>query len=64
MKKIICLLFSMVFIILCCANVDAAGFLDESIQIDLNAIDQNQIDDLVNDILKKSKVPGASIVSE
>ena len=54
----------MVFIILCCANVDAAGFLDESIQIDLNAIDQNQIDDLVNDILKKSKVPGASIVSE
>lgn len=34
---------------------------EESDKIDLNVIDQNRIDDLVNEILKKSKVPGVSI---
>ena len=62
MKKIICAFLSIIFIILCCTNVFAAESLDEAIQIDLNEIDQNRIGDLVNDILKKSKVPGVSIV--
>ena len=39
----------------------ALGSQDEAAQVDLNRIDQQKIDDLVNKILKKTKVPGASI---
>ena len=35
---------------------------DDFVKIDLNEIDRNKIDELVNDILQKSKVPGASVV--
>jgi len=43
-------------------NVSAMNSFDEASQIDLKNIDQSRIDDLVNNILKKSKTPGASIV--
>jgi len=35
---------------------------EENKKIDLNSIDQSKIDRLINDILSKSKIPGASIV--
>jgi len=62
MKKIIYVIFTS--LIVCCffSNVIAAVFDENSINIDLDNIDQKSIDNLVEDILKKSNVPGASIV--
>ena len=47
---------------LCAIRVFAADLQNESSQINLDEIDQNRIDTLVNDTIKKSKTPGVSIV--
>ncbi len=67
MRKALCLLLINIFIVMCCAGVSAADSYDATTetvlnQIDLNESDQIQIDSMVNGIIKKSRVPGMSIV--
>lgn len=64
-KKVFCVIVSVIilsFVFINTASVLAAEYNEEPDKVDLNNIKQDEIDNLVNNILQKSKVPGVSIV--
>ncbi len=62
MKKAICILITCLICFCVYTNATATDLDENQISIDLENIDQESIDNMVNNILKKSAVPGASIV--
>ncbi|BCJ96190.1 hypothetical protein acsn021_37590 [Anaerocolumna cellulosilytica] len=62
MKKIICIIIVIIMSLSASKNVFSAESLSTFQEIDLNKIDQERIDELMNEVLIKSKVPGASVV--
>ena len=62
MKKAICVFITCLICFCVCTNVVAAELDENHINIDLENLDQESIDNMVINILKKSDVPGASIV--
>ncbi len=62
MKRILCTILAVIIMAIFCINAYAIDLNVKSNTVDLDKIDQTIIDNFVNETLKKSKVPGASIV--